>query len=241
MTVVSQAAFASRARKKRSTHPLVAPAVLPRVRPGAELLAVVAHHPDATPVRRGMVPQVRDDILDRAERDAVAQALLGPEDRQALALVVGHVGAPEGRFGDGRRPEVRIVQDRPLVARRDQRGGHVRLPDPLGQPGAARTAAEEAFELARHPVKLTQAIGLGQGSQDRLVVAAPHDLHLSTLHQSGRRAPRTPAARSAATPAGARSSGAPARTAGWRSSASTRGRYARSWLRSMIQPKLPTG
>ena len=75
-----------RVRLERLEEPLhpatAAPAVLVGRGPGAELLAVVAHHPDPVAVLRRVVAQVLDDRLHRPERDPVAEALLGPEDRE---------------------------------------------------------------------------------------------------------------------------------------------------------------
>ena len=95
-----------------------APAVLERRRPAAELLAVVAHRPDALAGLGGVVAEVADDVVDLRERDPVAEALLGAEDRQDLALVVGRVRAPERLLRDRGGPEVGVVEDRPLVAGR---------------------------------------------------------------------------------------------------------------------------
>ena len=70
-----------------------------------------------------------------------------PKTRQELALVLGRVRAPEVLLGDRRGAEVGVVEDRPVVAGGGQRGRQVRLPDALGEPGAARPAAERRLEL----------------------------------------------------------------------------------------------
>ena len=95
----------------------LAPAMRPGRRPGAELLAVVAHRPEPLSVLGGVFAQVADDFVDVPERDPVAKALLRPEDAHDPALVLGRVRPPEGFLGDGRGPEVGIVEDRPFVAR----------------------------------------------------------------------------------------------------------------------------
>src|SRR5206468_6947 len=69
----------------------LAPALLPGRRPGAELLAVVAHGPDAVTRLRRVLAEVRDDLVDLVERDPVAQALLCSEYGQQPALVLGRV------------------------------------------------------------------------------------------------------------------------------------------------------
>ena len=171
-------------RREEALHPAARPvAELPGARPGPELLAVVAHHAHELAVRRGVLTQVLDDLLDRTEGDAVAQALLGAEDDDAVALVVRRVAAPVALGGDGRRAEVGVVHDRVGVAGLGQRGGHVRLPDPLGKPGAHGATADERLDLVGHARELSHAVDLAQGGQHRLVVAAAEDLHLLALDE----------------------------------------------------------
>ena len=144
-----------RVRLERLEEPVdpaaLAPAVLPGRRPRAELLAVVAHHPDPRAVLGRVVAQVLDDLLDVAERDPVAEPLLGPEDRAGAGpgprSCTGPRAPPRGwrRHGSARR---RGSSSR--SRRLDQRGGQVRLPDPLGQPGAGRPSAEQS-PRARRP------------------------------------------------------------------------------------------
>ena len=157
----------------------VAPAVGPRRRPRPELLAIVAHHPDARPVLGGVLAQVLDDILDRSPRDPVTQPLLGPEDGDRTALVLGDVRAPQPVLRDRGGAEVRVIEDRPGVPARRQGCGQVGLPDPLGQPRARRPRPEHRLELVAHPAELPHAIALRQRHEDRLRVAAPHDLDLA--------------------------------------------------------------
>ena len=169
---------------EEALHPLaLAVAELPGARPGAELLAVVAHHADQLAGLRGVLVKVVDDVLDGSEGDAVAQALLRAEDDDAVALVVGGVAAPVALGGDGGGPEMGIVHDRVLVAGGGQRGGHVRLPDPFCQPRSLGTSAEERLQLVGHARQLADTIGLRQRGQHRLVVAAAQDLHLAALDE----------------------------------------------------------
>ena len=134
-----------------------------------------------------MIAEVADDVVDLRERDPVAEALLGAEDRQNLALIVGRVRAPERLLRDRGGAEVSVVQDRPLVAGRDERRRQVGLPDPLGEPGTARPAAEHALELVRHPDELADPVALRQRGEDRLVPAAADDLDLAAIDE-GRQA-----------------------------------------------------
>ncbi len=169
-------------RVEEAVHPAVRPpAVLPGGGPAAELLAVVAHHADPLALLGGMVPQVGDDVVHAAEGDPVAEALLGAEDREEVSLVVRRVGTPEALLGDGRRPEVVVVEDRPAVAGRDEGGREVRLPDPLREPRAPRPPPGDALQLVGHPRQLAQPVPLGQRRQHGLVVATAEQLDLAAL------------------------------------------------------------
>ena len=171
-------------RREEAFDPVaLAPAVLPGRRPRAELLAVVAHHPDPVAVLGRVVAQVVDDLLDVAEGDAIAKALLAAEDAQELTLVIGRVRPPQALLGDRRGAEVCVVEDRPLIAGRDQRGRQVRLPDAFGEPCSGRTSPERRLELASHPAQLADAIAFGERRKDRLVVAPAEDLHLSAIDE----------------------------------------------------------
>jgi hypothetical protein len=153
--------------------------VLERIRPGAELLAVVAHDAQPRPIVRGVRLQVCDDVVDVAERDSVAQPLLRPEDRQQRALVLGHVRAPQGLFGHRCRPEVGVVQDRPAIPGAGDGHRQVRLPDALGEPGPGRTDANEPLDLVGHAPQLAHTIAIRQRDEHRLRPAAAHHLHLA--------------------------------------------------------------
>src|SRR4029079_3823896 len=129
-------------------------------RPRAELLAVVTHRSDPLAVLGGVVAQVVDDLVDVPERDPIAEALLGPEDAQEPALVVGRIRAPMPRLGDGRGAEMGVIQDGPVVATEDERGGQVRLPDTLRQTRASWPATEHRLELRAHPAKLPDPVAV---------------------------------------------------------------------------------
>ena len=159
--------------------------MLPRRRPGTELLAVVAHDADALATLGRVVPEVGDDVLHGAERDPVPETLLGAEDGDATTLVLRGVGAPHLVVRDGGGPEVRVIHDGPRVSRVMERGGHVRLPDTLGEPRAAGTLTEQRGELRRHPSQLSHPVTFGEGGEHRLAPAATHDLHLAVGVQRG--------------------------------------------------------
>ena len=220
----------------------VAPAVRVGRRPGAELLAVVAHHPDPVARLGRVVAQVADDVLDRPERDPVAQALLRPEDREQVALVLGRVGAPQVLLGDRRRAEVLVVEDRPAVAGRGERRRQVGLPDALGEPGAGRTAPGDALDHAGHPRQLVDAVALGERREDRLVQAAAQDLDLVLVDEGAQPLEERPAARPPATRAAGRCSGARGgRRGGARAPRASAGRPARRPRRTPSRSCRPAG
>ena len=152
-------------------------------RPRAELLAVVAHHPEPRPVLGRVGTQVGDDILHGPERDEVAQPLLGAEQRHERPLVLGDVGAPALLLGDRRRAEVRVVEDRPVVPGVTERRGQGRLPDAFGKPRPARPAPEQTLELIAHPRELPDPVALGERGEDRFRPAATEDLDLAAVHE----------------------------------------------------------
>ena len=89
-------------------------------------------------------------------------------------------------LGDRRGPEMGVVEDRPVVARGDQRRRQVGLPDALGEPRATRSPAERRLELVRHPDQLADPIALRQRGEDRLVPAPADDLDLAALDEARR-------------------------------------------------------
>ena len=128
-----------------------------RARPRAELLPVVAHRGQPR-LLGGDGPQVGDRGLDVAERDPIAQLAIGAEDREAAALVLGHVRAGEPRPLDRGRPEVLVVEDRPVVAAVDEGRRQVRFPDALGEPGTPRSAAADPLHRVGHESQLGEPV-----------------------------------------------------------------------------------
>ena len=167
-------------RIEEALHPVpVPPAMLEGRRPRPELLAVIAHRPEPIAGRRRVRPEMLDDLLDVAERNQVAQALLGAEDGQPPALVVGRVRGPVLFVGDGRRPEMGVIDDRPRIARIDERGRQRRLPDALRQPCARGTAACHPLQFVGHANQLGTPVAIRQRREDRLVPAAADELDLA--------------------------------------------------------------
>ena len=187
VVVVSQSAFASSASKNRSTQRPLAPAVLPGRRPRAELLAVVAHHPDPVAVLGRVVAQVVDDLLDVAERDPVAEPLLGAEDASGAGpgprSCTAPTGPPRGSPppGNGRR-RGSSSRSRPRPAR--SAGPAPRRVRPATRRPGRRPNSR--LELVAHPAQLADPVALRQRREDRLVVAAAEDLHLAAVDEGPR-------------------------------------------------------
>jgi len=87
-----------------------------------------------------------------------------------MALVLGRVGPPEILFRDRRRAEMRVVEDRPVVARGDERARQVGFPDPLSAPRPARPATA----LAANPPPPAEST-LPGGQTVVVAKAAPTD------------------------------------------------------------------
>ena len=155
------------------------PAMLQGVRPGAELLAVVAHGAEPLAALRGGVPEIGDHLVDIAERDAIAEPLLRAEDRQQPALVVGRIRPPHRVLLDGGRPEVGIVDDRRGIAGRHQGRRQVGFPDTFGEPGGPGPVAHQCLDRLGHARQLLDPVPLWKRGEDRLEVRTADDLHLS--------------------------------------------------------------
>ena len=156
---------------------LLAEAEVPGAGPGAELLAVVAHHAHQRAVLGGVLAQVVDDLFDRPEGDAVAQALLGAVDDDAVALVVGGVGTPVQllrgwpRPGSGRRRRW-CSRSRPS-------------PAPWARPAPRRARPARRRRDAARPATRPRRPSASAGPRGRPRAATP-----APARSSRRRAPR---------------------------------------------------
>ena len=63
---------------------------------------------------------------------------------------------------------------------------HLRLPHPLREPHAARGAAKTGLAVVAHARDLRHGVALWNGAQQRLVVAAAHDLDLARRVHAGK-------------------------------------------------------
>ena len=184
MTECSQSRFSVSASKKRLEPALfVDPAV--RAGPDAELLGVVVDDRTAQPVFGCEFAEVFDAFFDGMERDQVAQFFENGEELQRASLVFGHVVAEKFVRAQARAQEMRVVQGRVLDVRVRQDAREMRLPDPLRQPHAARRLVEGIAAESLHPAYLRVRVAHRDGAEQRLVVAAAHDLDLPGRGQPG--------------------------------------------------------
>src|SRR5581483_12385733 len=99
------------------------------------------------------------------------------------ALVLREVIAAEPLAIETRELEVVVVDRDVLHPRGDEVGGERRLPDALREPEPARPHAEALLDPIGHHLDLIDPIGARDRRQDRLVEAAPPELHLPALDE----------------------------------------------------------
>ena len=151
----------------------------PRLRPDAELFAVVAQDRQALAALVGPRAQEFDGLLGRAERDQIAQLLEDREHRDPRALLFGREMPGEVPVRHAGGVEVLVVDQRGAHSGGGERPGQPGLPDPLGQPQTLGRGPEALRQEPREPGDLAQLVGIGNGGQDRLIVAAGQQLQLS--------------------------------------------------------------
>ena len=178
VVVVSQSAFASSASKNRSTQrpsPQQCSQVVgqaPNFSPSSPIIPTRSRSSVANERRYSMTSGTSRNGMRRRSPCSVPNT---PRSRPWSSVVYG---PHRSVFRDGRRAEVRVVEDGPAIAAGDEGRRQVRLPDALGEPGAGRPSAEEALEFVAHASKLPDPVALGQRGEDRFVVAAAQDLDL---------------------------------------------------------------
>ena len=157
-------------------QPAVVVDVLLGLRPGAELLAVVAEDHHRVGVLLGQLGQVVDRLLRVGEGDRVAEPLAAGEDREHAALVFGQQVAGQFRLGQAGALEVEVVEHGVFDAGVDQVAGERLLPDPLGHPQAADRGPQAVLQPAGVAADLADAVPRGDHRQDRLEVRPAEDL-----------------------------------------------------------------
>ena len=130
-----------------------------------------------------MLPQEGDDVGDRFPGDQIAQGVQAREDLQGEAFLLGDEVAGQILRPHAGGEEVCVVDDRVLDAGGGDGLGQVRFPHPFRQPEALRPRAEAALQVGRHLADLPGPVAFGDHGEDRLVVAARHELDLLALHQ----------------------------------------------------------
>jgi len=152
-------------------------------RPGAELLAVVAHQGQPFALA-GQTAEDLHDLLDRLPGNRVAQDLERGQHHYRVALLLGQEGLEQRLGADADRFEVLVVQDRVAVPGLRQRPWEARLPDSLGQPEPAGPAAEISRHGVAQQLQLDELVAVRDDRQDRLEVAAAQHLDLTSLDEA---------------------------------------------------------
>src|SRR5215471_7270030 len=151
--------------------------------PDAKLFHVVAHGGHSAGMNAGGIPQIRNNVLDFAKWNEIAQRLLPGVQPHAFAAVFGDV-RPEEFFGfESSRKEVHVVNKRVGDAGGSKCGWKLRLPNALRQPRSRRAPPKMFFEISCESCDLLELI-LGQdGDEYRLVEAAADQFDLCALDQ----------------------------------------------------------
>ena len=121
---------------KKIGEPAIFVAVLVRAGPNAEFFHVVAHGGHAAGVNAGGIAQIGEDVFDFAERNEVAQGLLAGVEPHTFAPVFGDVSAKQFFGLEPGGEKVHVVHERVGDFSLGKNAGKLRLPDPLGEPGA---------------------------------------------------------------------------------------------------------
>ena len=164
-------------------HPAPVPAGFAGRRPGAELLAVVAHQGQPFALA-GQTAEDLHDLLDRLPGNRVAQDLERGQHHYRVALLLGQEGLEQRLGADADRFEVLVVEDRVAVAGLRQRPWEARLPDSLGQPEPSGPAAEISRHGVAQQLQLDELVAVRDDRQDRLEVAAAQHLDLTPLDEA---------------------------------------------------------
>ncbi|MNS13223.1 hypothetical protein D3C72_448110 [compost metagenome] len=168
-------------QREETVQPAVEVDGLVGVGPAAELFAVVEEDGQARAVLGGVLRQVVDDLVRRLEGDHGPERLVDREEAQGRALLLGLVVAEQVVALETGGLEVGVVQDGVFHAGLGQGLGEVGLPDAAGQPGAHGLGADVVLNLAGVLANLTDLVGVRNGREDRLVVAAGDELDLAAL------------------------------------------------------------
>src|ERR1700730_351183 len=168
---------------QKSLEPAVAVTVLVRLWPNAKFFEVVTHGCKPARVLLRSPAQKLNGLRDVSERNQVAQYFQSGKDSHTVAEVFGEIVAIElSQFEPGAK-EMVIVDERVFDACGRKRRGHLRLPDALGQPCAARPRLKVLLDVIRGPGDLLVAILRRNYDKDRFLEAATHHFHLSALDQ----------------------------------------------------------
>src|SRR5215470_4072452 len=122
--------------------------------PDAKLFHVVAHGGHSAGMNAGGIPQIRNDVLDFAKWNEIAQRLLPGVEPHAFAAVFGDV-RPEEFFGfESSRKEVHVVDQCVGDAGGSKCGWKLWFPDAFGKPRSRRASPKVFFKVSRQAYEL---------------------------------------------------------------------------------------
>src|SRR5208283_852334 len=160
-------------------QPAIFIAMLKGPRPHAKLFHVVAKSGDATGMLLGRGFEIVDGFLDLAEGDEISQLLDARKEPYGLAAIFGDVGAVEFFRLEARGKKRQVIHQGITDVGLSQRGGQLRLPNALGEPGPGGALAKMFFKIIRQAGELFQLIGRGDGDKDWLVKASANQFNLA--------------------------------------------------------------
>ena len=113
--------------------------------------------------------EVGGRLFGWAEGNQVAQSFIDGEEPDALAVRLGVVRAMQLVGAKSAHEEMSIVDEGVFHTGVGEIGGDLGLPHALGEPQSRRGRAEAPLEILAHAADLLEAVGAGQGREDRLV------------------------------------------------------------------------
>src|SRR5580698_272382 len=174
-------------RVEKSLEPAVLVNVLFGLRPGAELLAVVAETDDWRGKALGNLAEIANRLMRFGKRNRIAQLFTAGENLEQTSLVLGEVIAVKLLVPQTGAPEMMVVKDRIFDPRARDVRSEILLPNAFGHPHAANFGPEKLLQIARVGRDLADAVMGRNSRQDRLVKRPADDLELAALGQGAER------------------------------------------------------
>ena len=151
-------------------------------RPYTKFLAIISHGEKLARVVPAFT-EYAQSFFRFPEGDRVAEGLQAGHQAEWLTLVFCDVDPVQARRLQSRCQKMSVIKHHVLDAGFGQRTRQTRLPDPLRDPRASGCCSPMLLKVIRQLADLRDLIGVRNGRQYRLIVAAPQKLHLSAPGQ----------------------------------------------------------